>query len=298
MNFGIQEIGGVLNDFISNSTDYFKTKYQRQKAIEKIKDFQDLPERVLHNTKALFVLSTGRTGTDFVTHLLQQAEGLYVEHEAVPRLGTASRFLFDNDMMDQKGGQAAFLAARYHLVQDAYMFEKRYVETNNRLTFFASAIRDLMPKAQFIHLVRHPGAFVRSGMRRGYYTTEYISDYGKIRPTEKDEAFDKWGSYTRVEKISWLWYRTNKLIEDFKASIPEEVLMIKSEELFQQPDDVVTKMLSFVEEPRPKRIKTDLGPKNKQHSGHFPRYDRWEDTDKIKLKSITGELAQKYEYKL
>lgn len=298
MKYGIRELSGVLNEIISNSTNYFKTKYLRQKAIEKIQDFHDLPEKVMRDTKALFVLSTGRVGTDFVTHLLQQSESLYVKHEADPGLGTASRYLYDHDLVNHEGGRAAFLAARYHLIQDSYMFGKTYVETNNRLTFFAPAIRDLLPNAQFIHLVRHPGAFVRSGMRRGYYTNDYIADYGKIRPTEQDEAFEKWDSYSRVEKIAWLWYRTNLLIEDFKKSCPERVMMVKSDELFKQPDAVVADILKFANEPMPGRLKTDLGPKNKQHSGFFPRYDRWEDVDKERLRSITGELAKRYEFNL
>lgn len=298
MKFGVREINGVLKEIISNSVDYFKTKYHRQKVIDNMQNFNDLPERVMRETKGLFVLSTGRCGTDFVTHLLKQSETLHVEHEAVPRLATSSRYLYDNDLVNHKGGRAAFLAARYHLIQDAYMFDKRYVETNNRLTFFAPSIRDLMPEAKFVHIVRHPGAFVRSGMRRGYYTSDYIADYGKIRPTGNDEAFDKWDTYSRIEKVSWLWYRTNKMIEDFKETCPQRTITIKSEELFNQPAAVVTKILNFVNEPQPDHLKTDLGPKNKQRSGSFPRYEHWKDDDKAKLQAIAGKLAEKYEYKV
>ncbi|HLR32400.1 MAG TPA: sulfotransferase [Fodinibius sp.] len=298
MKFDVKELQGVLNEFVSNSVDYFKTKYQRQKALENIQRFDDFPERVLRDTPALFVLSTGRTGTDFVRHLLQQAKGLRVEHEAVPGLAAASRFLYDHSLVNHKGGQAAFLAARYHMIQDAYMFKKQYVETNNRLTFFAPAIRDLMPESRFVHLVRHPGAFVRSGMRRGYYTSEYIVDYGKLRPTEQDEVFEEWESYSRIEKISWLWYRTNTLIEEFKKSCPERILTVKSEDLFTKPDEFVSRVLNFVNEPVPDQINTDLGPKNSQRSGAFPRYERWNNEDKKKLQAIAGKLAAEYEYSL
>lgn len=298
METGIRAFNGVLKDFWSTSVDFFKTKYKRQKAIDRMQDFSDLPERVLKDTKAMFVLSTGRCGTDFLTHLLKQSAALHVEHEAEPRLAMASRYLNDNNLLNQEAGKAAFLAARYHMIQDAYMFEKRYVETNNRLTFFAPAIRDLMPQAQFVHIVRHPGAFVRSGMRRGYYTDEYIADFGKIRPTPEDEVYDEWESYSRIEKISWLWFRTNTLIEEFKESCPDKVMMVKSEELFRAPGTVAKDILNFMNETPPSQFKTDLGPKNKQRSGNFAHYDRWSDEYKEKLRSIAGDLAHKYDYNL
>lgn len=297
MKTTIRDFSEVAKEFALESYDFFKRKYLRQQALRNIHDFDDFPELVLQNAEALFVLSTGRCGTDFLHYLLKPVTQMDVHHEAEPKMAIASRFLYQNNI-NHRGGEVAFIGARYNAIQDAYLFNKIYVETNNRLTFFAPYIESLMPNAKFMHLVRHPGDFISSGMKRGYYKNDKIVDYSKIRPRESSIFQQEWDSYSRLQKIAWLWHETNLFIEDFKQKHPHKVLTIKSEQLFDQPGEVGMKLLRYMGINDPVDFKVDLGPKNEQRTGSFPKYKDWSTEQKQQIQTLVQELAQKYNYQL
>ena len=52
------------------------------------------------------------------------------------------------------------------------------------------ALGELFPKAKFIQLVRHPGDFVRSGIRRKYYSGNENDD-SRITPLINDQYNNK-----------------------------------------------------------------------------------------------------------
>jgi hypothetical protein len=142
--------------------------------------------------------------------------------------------------------KGAFLAGRYEAIRDYQLSGLRYVETNNRLTFFAPAIAELFPKAKFIHLVRHPSSFISSGMQRKWYTGQSITDEGRISPPESLNLM------SRSDKIAWLWNTTNEYIENFKRSISvERVYTLQSEKLFTNVDEAISlmKWLKFQTQP-------------------------------------------------
>lgn len=297
MRVTIRDFSEVAKEFALESYELIRRKYLRQKALKEIQDFDDFPEFVLQKAQALFVLSTGRCGTDFLHHLLKPVKQMDVHHEAEPKMAIASRFLYQNNI-NHHGGEVAFIGVRYNAIQDAYLFNKIYVETNNRLTFFAPYIESLIPNARFVHLVRHPGDFVTSGMRRGYYNSNKIVDYSKIRPRESSIAQQEWNSYSRLQKIAWLWNETNLFVERFKENHPDKTLTIKSEQLFGQPAEVATNLLRYTNISEPMNLKADIGPKNKQRTGSFPRYKDWNFKQKQEIQVIVEELALKYNYQL
>jgi hypothetical protein len=49
-----------------------------------------------------------------------------------------------------------------------------------------------MPNVKFVHLFRHPGEVVRSGMRRGWYNG-HPSDRYRIEPGQHDPMRRLWG---------------------------------------------------------------------------------------------------------
>ena len=124
------------------------------------------PARASNGGKpACFILSTGRAGTQYLTELLNELPGLQALHEPQPELLYASRWAYEHQEKTEML-EAAFLAARYEFIRNAHLSGLRYVETNNRLCFLADGIAKAFPKARFIHLVRHPEAFIRSGLQR------------------------------------------------------------------------------------------------------------------------------------
>ena len=128
--------------------------------------------------------------------------------------------------------KGAFMAGRYEAIRDCHLQNLRYVETNNRLTFFAPAMAALFPNAKFIHLLRHPDSFVSSGIQRNWYTGKTITDEGRIAPA-KDLGIER-----QQDKIAWLWNATNAFIDDFKEGAGKDrTLTVRSEDLFSNAEE-------------------------------------------------------------
>lgn len=187
---------------------------------------------IVHRDSApVFVLSTGRCGTKLLTQLFNELPAVKAWHEPSPELTYYSRFAFEhwNTMNETETLRRIVDAARYELVRNAFLLDKVYVETNNRITFYAFALAELYPQSRFIHLVRKPEKVVKSGLARGWYTGHTLYDESRPQPPtliEDPEA-----------KIAWLWNETNGFIESFKKSVEAGRLMtVRSEDLFSSPE--------------------------------------------------------------
>lgn len=208
----------------------FKKQYQG--------DWDEFHSDVQNNSKPVFVLSTGRCGTEFLANLLLLNDNAIVNHSPSPKLIYADRLAFENQRDDFLLG--ALVAGRFELVSEAFMRKKPYLETNSRATFLAPSIVGFFPKARFIHLVRSPEAFLKSGLELGYYKNRH-NDYSRIRCADRE----LWGNFEQYEKILWLWNETNAFIEKFKIkSGCCNVLTVYSEELFKEVS-VVKEIMTF-----------------------------------------------------
>lgn len=222
-----------LADKISLLTSETKQMLQRLREQAQIQHPQqpvmDLFKAV-HESSPVFVLSTGRAGTQFITSLLAQSTLVKAHHEPAPTLNWYNRVAWEGEA-SKSYLQGAFEGARYELIRDAYILKKQYIETNNRLTFLAPVIAQLYPNARFVHLVRKPEAFVKSGLQRGWYQNTNIHDEGRI--VKKDG----WEKMDEVQRIAWLWAETNRFIYDFMLTVPaEQKLFIASENLYSNTD--------------------------------------------------------------
>lgn len=197
-----------------------------------LENSEALPQEIMAEAEPIFVLSTGRVGTMLLTRLFELEQGLHIEHEALPEMLLAGKTAYDTgDLSFAKG---AFMAGRYEAIRDYKLRGLRYVETNNRLTFFAPAMAELFPKAKFIHLLRHPDSFVSSGIQRNWYTGKTITDEGRIAPPHS------LGIESRPDKIAWLWNATNSFIDDFKAGPGKDrTLTVRSEDLFSNKEEAM-----------------------------------------------------------
>ena len=257
-------------------------------------EFRDLDAPV-------FFLSTGRCGTKWITKLLQRDRKLKVCHSPTPSFGYQSKFIYDSIAANRLDLQAAieiFLAGREQQLLYSFKADRRYIETNNRITFFAGALAELLPTARFVHVHRHPGEFVRSGIRRGWYTGKHWDDDSRIMPVDGRINGREWSAASHVQKIAWLWNETNDFIESFKKTVdPARIHTLR----FSNIDaDTVSAMLDQIGARVPtRRVKRLLDtPENVQTDGSFPVYGNWSDEQKRELIDICGELAGQYGYEL
>ena len=251
------------------------------------------------NVRPCFVLSTGRSGTLLLNNVLAFSPNASPLHEPVPELYRPSRLAYEKISHSPKIFREVFKSAREEYILKAARQDKVYIETNNQCTFFAPVIRDIFPNAIFIHLVRHPGSFVRSGIRRKWYTGEHSHDIGRIVPLN-GELKENWETLSLIEKNAWLWNETNKFIEDFKKDLPpESCLYVKAEQLFKDIK-ITEKIYNFIgleEFNRKKVAKAIRKPANVQKKGDFPPYKNWPQADKERLKKMAP-LAARYNYEL
>ena len=255
--------------------------------------------------RPVFFLSTGRTGTQLFTQLLNQCPGLRAFHTPKPELIQQGKVVYEayrvanSDqrlLTDCLAGQL-LLAARERYLYQSFLHQKTYVETNNRITFLAPAIRKIIPHTRFVFLYRHPGEFIRSGLRRRWYSGQTPHDIGRITNNVSTETEQRWNEWDSIQKIAWLWNETNRFAEDFLASVdPSAYLRVNFSAL---TEGTIRSLLEFADgRLSDKNIAQAVNqPVNKQQDGHYPPYEAWPEADKEKVRKLCR-LAPNYGYTL
>lgn len=278
--------------FLTANRKVLKQIFRNKLIHTKIVDYNNLYTEVHEKASPCFVLSTGRCGTHLLTKLLALNDKFQVYHEPVPSLIYYSKFAFENNDTKYDEIKTAIDAARYEYIRDSYLLGLQFVETNNRITFFASQLSELYPKAKFIHLVRNPLTFVKSGLNRDWYTGKNSHDEGRIRLKGNE-----WGGFTNTQKIAWLWENTNQFIESFKQKIvAERIITIRSEDLFKDVK-YAESLFEFLESPMISRDKIEkvIGKPTNVSRGNKSSLTDDEFVEQIKP-FLT--LTEKYDYKL
>ncbi|MEO1023876.1 MAG: sulfotransferase [Bacteroidota bacterium] len=227
----------VLKSFYSVNRSHLES-LKESRIISRAQPVSDITlyEHIHTTTEPVFALSTGRSGTKLLTELFSLSAQNKVYHEPTPEFTWHSKYAYEHQTaLHNTTLQMMFDISRYELIRDAELVGKRFIETNNRVTFFAPHIARLYPKAKFIHLIRDPFEFIASGIPRGWYSAKDYLDEGRIVNPDKE----KWNQWSVHQKIAWLWVSTNQFINHFKAET-DAVITIRSDELFSNPEHTQT----------------------------------------------------------
>lgn len=237
----------IIREFVKTNIDFAKKEFEQKKInVEPGYDFRELYDRVHRDAAPCFVLSTGRCGTELLTKLFELNTGIKTYHQPIPELVYYSNYAYKNYSRKHGELKTAVDTARYELIRDSFILKKKYIETNNRITFFAYQLAELYPKARFIHLIRNPESFIKSGLRRNWYTGRNPHDEGRIELNEPE-----WLQYSNLKKIAWLWNETNQFIEDFKETVSEErTITVFAENLFRKAEES-RRIFDFLNLPAP-----------------------------------------------
>jgi hypothetical protein len=116
--------------------------------------------------RTVFILSTGRTGTQFLAELLNRQNDVYAVHEPPPsrRLRLWTMAYLQGDASEST---MADVLRRYRSSFLSSIREKTYVESNNFLVGFANAIKQQFVDPVLIHIVRDPRTYIRSSVNHG-----------------------------------------------------------------------------------------------------------------------------------
>ena len=175
------KIGKAISGLWNTNKNYYKTLVENRKLnVQTDCDYTELYNIVHKEAQPCFVLSTGRCGTALLTKVFEEHSGIEVHHTPTPELVYYSKYAFENQ--DSLSSEIKHLvdAARYDQIRSSFLLKKTFVETNNRITFFAQQLAELYPKAKFIHLIRNPIDFIKSGLARNWYSGKNPHDEGHI----------------------------------------------------------------------------------------------------------------------
>lgn len=292
-----------LKEFTNISLDDIYWRFKLGKSKKRVTVFELRSELNKYIKSPIFFLSTGRCGTKWFSDLLNYNKSLMVLHSPAPNLAVQSKLAYEIlntteniPISENKLLKEIFFAGREQFLRYSYKTNKRYIETNNYITFFAPILIELFPDAKFVHLYRHPGEFVRSGIRRNYFTADNCDDIKRITPVIETQS-ENWKSLNQLGRVLWLWNETNVFIEKFKKNHPENCVDFNFNNLTAES---VKSLLKFLDiEISQSIISKSLTKKsNIQKQGSFARYENWDDEQKNILKKTCSALAIKYGYKL
>ncbi|MBL4657795.1 MAG: sulfotransferase, partial [Flavobacteriales bacterium] len=182
-----------------------------------------------------FVLSTGRCGTKLLTNIFESHGECLPFHQPIPELLHFNKYAYSNFESKNEELTSMIDIARFEYIRKTILLDKHYIETNSNITFFAHQLAKLFPNSRFIHVIRKPEGFVKSGYSRGWYTGKISYDENKITTDDVDGV--SWEKISQIGKIAWLWNETNSFVHNFKATLPENrILTVTSEGLFKDPE--------------------------------------------------------------
>jgi hypothetical protein len=273
-----------------------RSRIQKSKPIENFDD----------EHPCLFVLSTGRVGTETLANLFGLEKSIFSHHEPYPKLFALSKLAYEmadiflGDANIKKVLQESFQTSRNELMNYSLACDRGYIETSPQCTFLAPIILSLTPNAKFIHLVRNPNDVVRSGMRRGWYNGHEF-DSNRIIPLPDTKFAKMWKSYAPYQKNLWLWAETNRWILDFaKGLSSHNYLLIQAETIFQKDMNTINRLYKFIGKTNPpeRKIKAVINKRlNMQRKGEFNPPANLQKLLDDDLKNFVGSVSKKLNYK-
>lgn len=166
-------------------------------------------ERWIAGKRFFFILAIGRSGTTFLSHLLDMAAGALVVHEpARSDIDAYRRAFFSPD--DAERYIARFRKKEIHLRTRRRDFTV-YGEVNSLLRRHLHALRRHFPAAGFLHLVRDGRDVVRTMMSTAALTPGDMWT-SWLRPAESDPFYAQWPTMDRFAKLCWYWRVENEYL--------------------------------------------------------------------------------------
>ena len=252
---------------------------------------QDQLDKWAKDWRFFFILGFGRSGTAFMAHFLNQAEGTFVYHEPVLEDFYAHAVAH----YDQHSAERYMLGFRKKEIFNRtrhIAVPGMYGEVTGTLRCHANAIKKTFPGVRLLHLVRDGRDVVRSHTSRRIMTIKNPFSLS-IHPTDSDPWKDRWSGMDRFARICWFWQEENRRL---RTNIGKTVQFEKilsdyeyfSEQILQPLEINISKELWKSNVSTPRNTSSDFG---------MPKWDKWTTEQKKTFTDICGSEMSNYDYR-
>lgn len=239
--------------------------------------------------RTAFITSTGRTGTDFFTHLFNHVvEGSWSTHEPKPAYRRRSyRFLSEAPTW----WDVNYFRFTRHLMNHSH-YQPWYVETNYHLFSATDMLRQAFPDCLTVHIIRDGRDVVRSWLNRGRYI---VDDHITPFHLPDDPAQELWEDWNAVQRLAWYWKTINRTAE---VKAPD--LILRFEDIFNKRENsAIFKILERMDgiHYERERVLEALGAKVNQSVNPFiPKFPQWPELWQRQFVEVAGEEMRRLGY--
>ncbi|MEM9274304.1 MAG: tetratricopeptide repeat protein [Cyanobacteria bacterium P01_F01_bin.143] len=217
---------------------------------------------------AIFFLSTGRCGTQWLQKILSQtyADEAIVTHEPIGPQYQPKKFFRAYNKLEQL--QSIPLVQRHLAWLHSLPENKIYIETGWPCFAAIPLLCNLLEgKIKIVHLVRNPVYTALSLCKHNFYRADIRNDdYIKLAQLDpfipgilQRDYQNRWQTMTAYEKCLFQWTEINQYARELHqrfAKVP--FLQIKMEDLFQDDSEAMESLIDFINLPFKNSLKESL----------------------------------------
>ena len=239
-----------------------------------------------------YVVSAGRTGTVFLTQVLNMLPGIEAIHEPTP-----SRWQMMLANLRNDTGIGGSILRMWFENSRRNRFSDRGVTVE--LNPFLPALADLLPdpktETRVVHLVRHPETWAQSmtvfkASSRFRDVIDYVP-YSKPYPSPRPES---WSKLPEGEKALWRWVWCNTRLGKLEESVTSYCVVRFEDLLGDDPQKRQAASADFSSTlSLDQSLPEDFG---RISTGRNPRPDGDIEIGSETVRRICSELARKYQY--
>ena len=247
--------------------------------------------------RLLFVMGSGRSGTQLIANLLDASGKSVVFHEPnfMEDVGTM-------DMLRRDPVQAVRYWQEFRCVELYRRWKSApegmmYGEVNGTIRYQVQAIKQLFPEAKMVLMTRDGRGVVRSVMGwRQFYGPRSKGAFA-LAPLPGDPFELEWPNMNRFERICWGWQDTYELL---MRHIPSThwLTLEQSTSDFDYFDRQFTQNVSLSISHELWHQHTTQKSRNATKEYSFPAWDQWTDAQKLAFNRICGPTMRKLGYSI
>lgn len=191
----------------------------------------------------VFILSTGRTGTQFFEDYFNKTSDAVCRHEPWP----SRRFKFLSNLYLNRKVSARRVSRIYHKSRKKLFRSlkgRNYIESSNFIFGCMNPLKEHYEEVKIIHIVRHPLSYITSHLGKGFWRghkrffARYIPFWLEKLPVE--DRSDP------IELLAARWNYVNRQIGSYAFGHP--YLRIRFEDLFSEDSATASGKLNQIRE--------------------------------------------------